>query len=137
MYSGYQTGKAYLNNSQIKVADQRPLKETIVYGDFSKFELLSGEKQRKINQNYFEVMSRVYRVRAFGCGSLGLCWIASGGFDAFIDFTGKTKIYDVCAGLAILEAAGGVYEHIAANGEKKLIAATNRTTLAAIKKLII
>lgn len=136
MYSGFVGGQATLNYNEMKTSEKRPLNEAIVYADLSKFEQFGAEEQNLINERYFAITKKVYRVRAFGCGSLALCWIASGGFDAFIDFTGKTKVYDVCAGLAILEAAGGAHEYVSSNGDKRLLAASNKAMLAELKQML-
>lgn len=80
----------------------------------------------------------VYRVREIGCGSLGLVWTASGGFDGYVDFTGRTKFFDVCAGMAILKSAGGTVEEVATKFEKKrLVGAGNRQTFDTIKRVLL
>jgi myo-inositol-1(or 4)-monophosphatase len=136
LYSGFNNGPAQVNYEEIKVAPKRPLKESLIYADLSKYETLSQSTRDHIKDHYFSVISHTYRVRAFGCGSLGLCWIASGAFDAFIDFTGHTKQVDVCAGLAILEAAGGTHQYIQVNGIQLLLAASNPDTLAEIHSIL-
>lgn len=137
MYSGFQGGSAHLNYEDIAVASQRPLSETVIYADMSKFERESLAQQRWIQEKYFEMAAHTYRIRSFGCGSLALSWIASGGFDGFVDFTGKTKLFDVCAGLAVLEAAGGVYEYVNKGETKHLIASGNQKTLDSLKTILL
>lgn len=136
MYSGFEGGKAHLNYEDIGVFPNRPLQSSIIYADISKYEHLSVNQHNWIKNKYFAVADKTYRMRSFGCGSLGLSWIATGAFDAFIDFTGKTKFFDVCAGLAILKAAGGVYKYIEVNDSKLLIAASNSLILNSLIELL-
>jgi myo-inositol-1(or 4)-monophosphatase len=136
MYSGYQGGKAHMNYEDVSVNLNRPFSEAIVYADLSKFEKLLPANQDWIKDKYFEVARHTYRVRSFGCGSLGLSWIATGAFDAFIDFTGQTKFFDVCAGIAVLEAAGGVHEYVETEVGKLLVAASSDRILVSVKQVL-
>jgi len=47
------------------------------------------------------------KVRMLGSAALSLSWVASGKIDAYMEES--IRIWDVAAGLAILEAAGGTY----------------------------
>ena len=55
-------------------------------------------------------VDRVCRVRILGVGALGLCYCAGGGFEAYVNLGGTaTQYYDITAGRALLEAAGGQF----------------------------
>jgi myo-inositol-1(or 4)-monophosphatase len=136
MYSGFQASPAKVNYEDLKVATPRPITQSVIYADLSKFETLNQNNKQWIKDKYFDILNNTYRVRSFGCGSLGLAWIASGNFDAFIDFTGRTKFYDVCAGIAILESAGGTYEYLKVDNRRHFLAANHPNTLQKIKTLL-
>ena len=47
-----------------------------------------------------------YRVRIIGVGSLGMCFCAAGGFDAYVNFGSMWKYHDIAAGQVIVQEAG-------------------------------
>ena len=49
----------------------------------------------------------VRRIRTLGSAALELCYVASGGLDAFVDTRNRLRIMDVAAGLLIVKEAGG------------------------------
>ena len=84
-------GSAFKNGESIKVSSKKNLKDAdiIYYGG---------------NDGLIE---RVKRTRLFGCASLELCLVAEGKMDAFFDCRKTLRPFDVGAGVAILESAGG------------------------------
>lgn len=53
------------------------------------------------------LMEHADRVRVIGVSALGLCYTAMGGFDAYVNLSGASKIWDLAAGEVILREAGG------------------------------
>jgi len=97
---------AYLNNKKIKVSCQNNLKNAFIYVELPVFNLASKEFIR-----YSKFLTKLnlssYRLRVFGSGSLGLCYVAKGAFDAYVNLGNPTRIYDIAAGLIILREAAG------------------------------
>ena len=56
-----------------------------------------------------KLVSHVQRVRILGVASIGLCYCAMGGFDAYINIGESRKYCDTAAGRVILEGSGGVF----------------------------
>ncbi len=56
-----------------------------------------------------ELVERAYRVRIIGVSSLGLCFTAAAGFDAFVSLNSPWHEWDVAAGRLILHESGGDY----------------------------
>ncbi len=56
-----------------------------------------------------ELVERAYRVRIIGVSSLGLCFCAAGGFDAFVSLSSPWHEWDVTAGRLILHESGADY----------------------------
>jgi myo-inositol-1(or 4)-monophosphatase len=55
------------------------------------------------------LMQRVDRLRVIGVSALGLCYTAAAGFDAYLNLSGSSKVWDLAAGQVILREAGGTY----------------------------
>jgi myo-inositol-1(or 4)-monophosphatase len=56
-----------------------------------------------------ELVERAYRVRIIGVSSLGLCFCAAAGFDAFVSLNSPWHEWDVAAGRIILHESGADY----------------------------
>ncbi len=54
------------------------------------------------------LIGHVQRLRIIGVTSLGLCWTAMGGIDAYVNMGSSSKIWDWAAGRIILEESGGL-----------------------------
>lgn len=70
---------------------------------------------RPKDNNSYKLLEEVFlfskKIRLVSCSSIELCFIASGIYDAFVDFSkpGWQKLCDIDAALLILSEAGGVY----------------------------
>lgn len=84
-------GSAFKNGEIIKVSRKKKLEnaDIIYYGGNS------------------SLLDSVKRTRLFGCASLELCLVAEGKMDIFYDCRNKLRTFDVSAGVAIIESAGG------------------------------
>jgi myo-inositol-1(or 4)-monophosphatase len=94
---------AYLNGQVIHVSRRRELRECIVSLGFAK---------SKVNLNltlpYFtRVVRKIRKIRLMGAAALGMTYVASGRFDAYIER--GIMIWDIAAGGLILECAGGEF----------------------------
>jgi len=69
-------------------------------------------------------------VRILGIGSLSLCYLAKGAFDAYLNIGKAPKIFDIAAALLIVKEAGGKIsdyngEKISLNNLKPIVASNN------------
>ena len=65
---------------------------------------------------YFsKLVHRVRKIRMMGSAALGLTYVASGRFDAYIER--GIRLWDIAAGGLILECAGGEFWHRAIPGD--------------------
>ena len=55
------------------------------------------------------LVERAYRVRIIGVSSLGLCFCAAAGFDAFVSLSSPWHEWDIAAGRLILHESGAAY----------------------------
>ena len=118
-----------LNGKLTHVSDRSSLRECIISIGF-------GKLARNMDEGlpYFgRLIRRVRKVRMMGAAALGLAYVASGRFDAYIER--GVRIWDIAAGSLLIECAGGefwsqpvsgrqTYRMIANNGRlrKKLTA---------------
>lgn len=103
--------RAQLNGQAIHVSRRRQLKEAIVSIGFAK-----SRESIKATLPYFnELVYRVRKVRTMGAAALGLVYVATGRFDAYIE--GGIRLWDIAAGGLILECAGGEFWHLPIPGD--------------------
>jgi len=95
MYCAEKGKGAFLNGEKISVSETKELNATLVYLDSRNMKGGACDK----------ILGAVYRARNFGVGSLGLCYTAQGGFDAFVH-PKITKDIDIAAGVIIAREAG-------------------------------
>ncbi|MBD3280681.1 hypothetical protein GF389_04110 [Candidatus Dojkabacteria bacterium] len=100
MFVAYKGGGAYRNGMKCQPSDVVDSKRAIVYG--ASPSISNGLR----NLDYYNSLAKkFYRVRDLGHGA-GLCYVADGGYDAFIDVSGTTKNYDIMASILIATEAG-------------------------------
>ena len=96
---------AFLNGKKLQVSKIKNISEAIIYLDFQ------SKKHAKIQEEILEkrllkIYKNFYRFRTFGCGSLALCFLAQGYFDAYFDINGSQPIIDSGGGMIIAKEAG-------------------------------
>lgn len=93
--------KAACNGRPIRVSKRKNLKEAVMSLGFSK----SKGSVQKCLELYQFYGTRVRKLRAMGSAALDIAYIAAGRFDVYIEQ--GIKIWDIAAGLILLEQAGG------------------------------
>ena len=102
---------ARLNGKIIHVSRHARLAEAIVSVGFGK----SKSSVRATLVYFTKLMRRVRKVRMMGAAALGMVYVASGRFDAYIE--GNIRLWDIAAGGLILECAGGEFWNRPVAGE--------------------
>lgn len=103
LWTAIRGGAARMNGSIIRASSRARLADSIVSIGVSKF-------PRTIKQMLpvFEyLMRRARKVRIMGAAALGLVYVASGRFDAYLE--PRIRLWDIAAGGLILERAGGEF----------------------------
>ena len=93
-----------LNGRPIQVSSRTDIAEAIVVMGFFK-------STRTINQgleSFRQMIHQVRKIRLMGAASLDVAYVASGRFDAYVEY--GIKLWDIAAGQLILENAGGRVE---------------------------
>lgn len=104
MISGIVGDGVYLNDIKQKSRNSIEINQSVVGTGFpTKMNLEDDERLKK----YFENMKKFKKVRMLGSAAQTLAWIGIGRLDAY--FENSIMLWDVAAGLAIVEASGGCY----------------------------
>lgn len=107
---------ATLNGLPIQVSQVKELEKSFVF-----VELPEKRSQNQSEFNDFfekrmakakELIKNCKQVETFRIGALGQCLVASGAFDAYIDFSGTSTIYNQAASMLIVQEAGGEITHL-------------------------
>ncbi len=94
---------ARLNGRVVRVSRRRDLEESIVSIGFAK----SRESLEATLPYFNQLVFRVRKIRMMGAAALGLAYVATGRFDAYIER--GIRLWDIAAGGFILERAGGEF----------------------------
>jgi len=101
MFTAARGQGAHLNGKPIRVSAVETLSTSLVATGFP-----THLRKRSSNMNYYwEFTLRTHGVRRDGAAALDLCSVACGRFDAFWEF--GLKSWDTCAGVLLVEEAGG------------------------------
>jgi myo-inositol-1(or 4)-monophosphatase len=102
---------ARLNGRPIRVSTRRRLAEAVVSVGFAK----QAETIQQMLPRLEYLVHRVRKIRIMGSAALGMVYVASGRFDAYLE--GGIRLWDIAAGGLILESAGGEFWHRPIAGE--------------------
>jgi myo-inositol-1(or 4)-monophosphatase len=92
-----------LNGRLTRVSTRKHLKESIVCLGFAK----SRHSLERALPHFIWLARRVRKMRMMGAAALGLAYVASGRFDAYIER--GVSLWDVAAGGLLIECAGGKF----------------------------
>jgi myo-inositol-1(or 4)-monophosphatase len=92
---------SFLNDSKIKVSEKDNLKETLTFFEMGK----SAQSRVRLSNLFKNFLPGVSLVKKLGSSVYSLSLIAKGEAEVMLDIEGK--IWDVAAGLLIIEEAGG------------------------------
>ena len=134
MFCAEKGNGAYLNNSRIRVSNQKKIKDSLV--------VTGGPKgvskiKEKIFSEYINVSNNVANVRKFGSAALDVAYVACGRFDGY--WQRELNYWDIAAGIIILKEAGGFVDFFEENKNfplKKNILATNSLIHGELSELI-
>lgn len=97
-----ETGKgAFLNNQPIRASHRSRLEDSILSVGFSK----TAETIEEGLANHEKLVRRARKIRAMGSAALDIAYVASGRMEAY--FETRISLWDIAAGLVILDEAGG------------------------------
>lgn len=98
-----QHGKAYCNDTEIKVSDTKQLADGLFATGFPYYNF---EKMPQYLQTVGELMQKSHGLRRCGSAALDLAYVAAGRFEGFYEY--NLNAWDVAAGVLIVRRAGGI-----------------------------
>lgn len=123
---------AFLNGSPIRVSDKKELKYCLVSTGFPVDKATNPDNN---GDNTLRMLPNIRCLRRFGGAALDLCYTAAGFLDGFWEL--NINIWDVAAGVLILEEAGGKVDYLRKDGSRKLCpVAANPTILPQMMALL-
>lgn len=111
LWSAIRGQPARLNGRITRVSQRRKLSEAILSIGFAK----SPESLKATLPYFTQIVSRVRKIRMMGAAALGLAYVASGRFDAYVER--GIRLWDIAAGGLIIQCAGGEFWHRAVKGD--------------------
>ena len=111
IFSGIVGRGAKLNGKEIKVSQIENRADSIIFTGFP----IATSFETDSLHSFIKLVQRYKKVRLLGSAALSLAYVACGRGDVYIEQ--KIRIWDVAAGLAILNAAGGAFQML---GEEPL-----------------
>ena len=133
LYTAVRGGGARKNGKPIGVSAAPSLKESLV---------ACGWPYERVNRaRLFTEMDRLYmasqELRAFGCASLGFCFVAEGAFDGYWEW--DLKPWDMAAGALIVMEAGGTVSSLSGAafdlGEGRVAASNGRIHAELVREI--
>lgn len=102
LFTTTKNGGTYLNGKEIKIIDNKIRKTSYISLVYSR----SKEMKEKINNAFEKLDPPLFRIRNMGAAALELAYVAVNKLDGII-INGNNP-WDVCAGILLIEEAGGV-----------------------------
>jgi myo-inositol-1(or 4)-monophosphatase len=131
LWTALRGGAARLNGRVIRVSARSRLNEAIVAMGFAKQRVTVDRMLPLLNA----MIHRVRKVRVMGAAALAMTYVASGRFDAYIEY--GLRLWDIAAGGLILECAGGEFWRRPVAGEHAFqIIANNGPMRRPLEKII-
>ena len=134
MFCAEKVNGAYLNNSRIRVSNEKKIKDSLIATGGPK---LASKIKEKMFSEYIEVSNVSSNVRKFGSAALDMAYVACGRFDGY--WQREINLWDIAAGVVIVKEAGGFVEFFEEDTKyllKKNVLATNSSIHFELKDLI-
>lgn len=110
VFSAEKGSGAFENNVKIKVSENSNLSESLLVTGFP-YEVKNNYEEAIIHFTTF--LKKPRAVRRLGSAAIDFCFVANGVFDGF--WESKLNSWDVCAGLILVEEAGGKISNYSGN----------------------
>ncbi len=102
IFSAEKSSGASLNGKRISVSRRSRLIESVLSTGFA---CVRAGMERNNLENFCRILPKIRGVRRFGSAAIDLSYVACGRLEGFWEM--NLKQYDICAGVLILEEAGG------------------------------
>ena len=125
------SGGSYKNNNKISVSEVSTINKAILATGFpSGTSYKSNQLSKVVNS-----IQKFKKIRALGCASLMMCYVAEGIFDVY--YEKDIYLWDVAAGLALIKEAGGQIYFRKTGNFKYEVLASNKKIFKLAKEILI
>ncbi len=104
MFYSWKGANAYCNEKKIQVSDCATIQDALIVTGFPY--IRNEERTRKLAETIKYFLDNGRDIRRLGSAATDLCYIACGRIDIY--YEGYLNIWDIAAGILIVENAGGV-----------------------------
>jgi myo-inositol-1(or 4)-monophosphatase len=111
LFSAAEGNGARLNGERIRCSGKERLSESLVWLEISSRHSDPAERERSCECVRL-LIEHTLRIRVLGVSSLGLCWTAMGGFDAYVHIGRTRHEWDILPGRVVLEESGAVFSNL-------------------------
>ena len=131
LYWGGSTYGAYCGETNIKVSNSEILSQSLVCSGFP----VRYDMDMIYDDNFLKIIARFAKVRMIGSAAISIVNVAKGASDAY--FEKNIMLWDIAAGIALLEGAGGKYSLTPKEDNYSYdVLATNKDLFEELKKII-
>jgi len=102
MYYAEKGKGAYFNGKRISVSSVEDIEHSLIVIGTNPYDRFDTKRRFEIFENLFK---ECQELRRFGSAALDFCYVARGSFEGY--FENNIKPWDIAAGIAILQEAGG------------------------------
>lgn len=140
LYWGEKGKGAYINGKVLSTNKTENLDKTQLVIDYTQTYIKDTKKRSEMNMLIGTLVSKFYKTRWLGTGTLSLVWLAQGCYGVYLDLyrTEGKSVLDSAAGIIIVKEAGAfVYSQAIDDVGSILIIAANKAILEKTKKFLI
>ncbi len=130
MFSAAKGEGSWLNGKRIQCSENILIDELTVCAEIPN-KNMDQEARTWALGGLAKLIEKTRRVRILGVGSISICMCAMGVFEAYVNLSGSSKIYDFAAAGLILEEANGEF-----SPEGKMILGGRNNVVRTIKHLL-
>ena len=110
LYSASLGEGAFLNHQPIHVSSTTTLADSFIYCYLPSYK--RNPQRYDVAWDKLGIFGRnVYRLRSLADENVGLCWLAQGGHEAYLNLSNTPKWHDVAPGLLIAQEAGAYIDN--------------------------
>ncbi|XP_066957646.1 inositol monophosphatase 1 isoform X1 [Macrobrachium rosenbergii] len=104
MFTAIKGEGAFLNGEKLSVSGETELAKSLVFAEMGSSQ--DAEKMDTVITNLTTLLPKVHGLRAMGSCTLNMCYVATGGGDAYYEF--GIHAWDTAAAYLVVKEAGGV-----------------------------
>ncbi|XP_064110661.1 inositol monophosphatase 1-like isoform X1 [Macrobrachium nipponense] len=104
MFTAIKGEGAFLNGEKLSVSGETELAKSLIFAEMGSSQ--DAEKMDTVITNLTTLLPKVHGLRAMGSCALNMCYVATGGGDAYYEF--GIHAWDTAAAYLVVKEAGGV-----------------------------